>query len=130
MASAGRRLRASLWPPPRRQRRDIDHLRALMQQTPATLTGNGIGIVLIGGIFGNLAPRPSLRAGLAGRAAVLLWLTCGCCTTCATAATPTPTTPRWRAGAQLAALVIAQGALWGLAAWLFWGLGTPYHALG
>ncbi|MCK7494625.1 MAG: hypothetical protein MZW92_28255 [Comamonadaceae bacterium] len=24
-------------------------------------------------------------------------------------------------------LVLLQGALWGVAAWLFWGLGTPYH---
>ncbi|MEN9629846.1 MAG: hypothetical protein RJA10_3074, partial [Pseudomonadota bacterium] len=28
------------------------------------------------------------------------------------------------------ALVIAQGLQWGLAAWVFWGLGTPYHGLG
>jgi hypothetical protein len=71
MASAG--TAAEVAPPPRRLRRDIDHLRALMQQTPATLTGNGIGIVLVGGIFGNLAPRPSLLAWLA--VSVALWLT-------------------------------------------------------
>ena len=32
---------------------------------------------------------------------------------------------RWRRSWK--ALVLAQGAMWGVAVWLFWGLGTPYH---
>mgnify|MGYP006323567755 CR=1 FL=1 len=25
--------------------------------------------------------------------------------------------------------MISQGAMWGTASWIFWGLGTPYHGL-
>ena len=31
------------------------------------------------------------------------------------------------AGGELEMLVLAQASMWGLAVWLFWGLGTPYH---
>ncbi len=113
---------------PRWQRRDIDHLRALMQQTPATLTGNGIGIVLIGGIFGNLAPRPSLLAWLS--VSVVLWLTrlLHYQRYRRHPDADDAMLARWRRSWRT--LVIAQGSLWGVAAWVFWGLGTPYHALG
>jgi signal transduction histidine kinase len=114
--------------PARRERRDIDHLRALMQQTPASLTGNAAGIVLIGAIFGPLAPAPQLAAWLL--VSVVLWLTRLLHyrryrhRPDADAATLLLWRRSWRA------LVIGQGSLWGLAAWIFWGLGTPYHALG
>ena len=113
---------------PRWQRRDIDHLRALMQQTPATLTGNGIGIALIGGMFGSLASRPGLLAWLL--VSVVLWVTRLLHylryrrRPDADDATLVSWRRSWRA------LVIGQGSLWGLAAWVFWGLGTPYHTLG
>ena len=32
---------------------------------------------------------------------------------------------RWRSSWKV--LVLAQASMWGLAVWLFWGLGTPYH---
>ena len=112
----------------RQRRRDIDHLRALMQQTPATLTGNAIGIGLVLAIFGGLAP-PLVVGGWA-LASVLAWL--------ARLAhyrryrahpdADAATLQRWRRSWRT--LVIGQGALWGLAAWLFWDLGTPYHGLG
>ncbi|MFO1328143.1 MAG: ATP-binding protein [Rubrivivax sp.] len=113
---------------PRRQRRDIEHLRALMQQTPATLTGNAAGIALIGLMYRELAPLPLLGAWLL--VSVGLW-----CTRLAhyrryrrrpdaDAATLVDWRQSWRA------LVLLQGSMWGLASWLFWGLGTPYHALG
>ncbi len=113
---------------PRSERRDIDHLRALMQQTPATLTGNAAGIVLIGGIFSSLSPWPQLAAWLLISA--LLWLTrlAHYLRYRRRPDADVPTLQRWRRSWR--ALVIGQGSLWGLAAWVFWGLGTPYHALG
>ena len=64
---------APIVPPARRSLRDIDHLRALMQQTPATLTGNGIGILLIAGIFSPLAPARQLVPWTL--VCVVLWVT-------------------------------------------------------
>ncbi|MCB1983451.1 MAG: hypothetical protein KDF63_16640, partial [Rhodoferax sp.] len=51
----------------RRIPREIDHLRALAVQTPASLAGNAIGLTLLGAIFWPLA----------GRGAMLAWLGCG-----------------------------------------------------
>jgi two-component system, sensor histidine kinase len=107
--------------------RKIEHVRALYVQTPATLTGNLIGLTLISAVFWPLTePLRVLswlgvgavlwllrlahylrfrRQPMAAEATVLAWRT------------------SWKA------LVLAQGAMWGVAVWLFWGLGTPYHAL-
>jgi len=104
-----------------------DHLRALFRQTPATLTGNAIGIGLIVMAFWPLAtgPRLSIWLGLtlgllavralhyarfrlrrnADAAALLSWR------------------QSWRA------LVLLQGAMWPLAVWWFWGLGENFHQL-
>lgn len=107
---------------------DIDHLRALMQQTPASLTGNAIGIIVIVLVFAPLAPLPVLGAWVF--ASGLLWaVRLGHYLryrrhSDADAAT----LARWRRSWSV--LVISQGSLWGLAAWLFWGLGTPYQGLG
>ena len=114
--------------PLRQQRRDIEHLRALMQQTPASLTGNAIGIVLVLLIYQELSP-PAVLGGW-GVVSLLAWTVrlahyrryLG--RPDADAATLAGWRRSWRA------LVIVQAALWGLAAWLFWGLGTPYHGLG
>ena len=54
----------------RRSQRDIDHLRALMQQTPASLTGNAIGIGLMLAMYGGLAAAKNcVLARLAASAA-------------------------------------------------------------
>jgi signal transduction histidine kinase/CheY-like chemotaxis protein len=108
--------------------RNIEHLRALMQQTPASLTGNAIGIALVLAIFGGLSPP--LAIGSWGLFSLLAWL--------ARLAhyrrylsrpdADAATLSRWRRSWR--ALVIVQAALWGLASWLFWDLGTPYHDLG
>jgi hypothetical protein len=57
---------------PFRRRSGVDHIRALYVQTPASLTGNGVGIVLMTLIFWPLAPRSPMLAWLAVVAA--LWL--------------------------------------------------------
>jgi signal transduction histidine kinase/CheY-like chemotaxis protein len=105
----------------------VDHIRALYVQTPASLTGNAVGMLLMAAIFGAHAPGLHLAGWLV--AAVLLWLLRlghylrfrrrpGA---------DDGTLRRWRRSWK--ALVLGQGALWGVAVWLFWGLGTPYHKL-
>ncbi len=105
----------------------VDHIRALYVQTPATLTGNLIGMVLMASMFWSLAPPGRLFGWLAVGAT--LWLL------------RLAHYVRFRRqhdadGAQLRlwrrswmALVLCQGALWGAAVWLFWGLGTHYHVV-
>ncbi len=103
----------------------IDHIRALYVQTPASLTGSFIGMVLIGTIFWPLAEPLRLAGWLAVGAA--LWLL---------RLTHYLRYSRQQDGEGVAlrvwrrswmALVLCQGALWGVAVWLFWGLGTQYH---
>jgi two-component system, sensor histidine kinase len=112
----------------RRELRDIDHLRALMQQTPATLTGNAIGILLIATMFGPSASTLSLGGWLLLSAALWLLRLLHYLRYRRKADADVATMEAWRRSWR--ALVIAQGALWGVAAWLFWGLGTTYHAVG
>jgi DNA-binding NarL/FixJ family response regulator len=98
-----------------------------MQQTPATLTGNADRHRADRGIFW---PWPTACAGLAGRGQ------CGAVAGApgALPALPAPARRRRRHAAALARSwrrwCCCQGAMWGLAVWLFWGLGTPYHRWG
>ncbi|MBK7059021.1 MAG: response regulator [Rubrivivax sp.] len=112
----------------RRSQRDIDHLRALMQQTPASLTGNAIGIGLMLAMYGGLAAAPALLAAW-GLLSIGLWLTrlWHYRRYRRHPDADTGTLTRWRRSWR--ALVISQGAMWGTASWIFWGLGTPYHGL-
>ncbi|KPF42799.1 histidine kinase [beta proteobacterium AAP121] len=105
----------------------VDHIRALYVQTPATLTGNLIGMGLMASMFWTLAPPGRLFGWLAVGAT--LWLL-------RLAHYVRFRRQRDADGAQLRlwrrswmALVLCQGALWGTAVWLFWGLGTHYHVV-
>ncbi len=104
----------------------VDHIRALYVQTPASLTGNGVGMLLMAWIFW----------GLSDTSRVLAWVGVGALLWVARLAhylrflrqrrTATPELlQRWRGSWKF--LVLGQGLLWGVAVWLFWGLGTPYH---
>jgi signal transduction histidine kinase/CheY-like chemotaxis protein len=106
---------------------EIDHIRALYVQTPATLTGNLIGMVLMGLIFWPLATPARVLGWLAMVA--LLWLLrlAHYLRFRRRPGADEATLRRWRGSWR--ALVLGQGAMWGLAVWLFWGLGTPYHAV-
>jgi two-component system, sensor histidine kinase len=110
-----------------RPRGEIDHIRALYVQTPATLTGNLIGMVLMATIFGPLA-APAKTWGWVGVCATL-WLLrlAHYIRFRKTRGAPAEKLRAWRTSWK--ALVLGQGAMWGLAVWLFWGLGTPYHQL-
>ena len=106
-------------------RSHVDHVRALYVQTPASLTGNVIGLALVTAIFGALAPPVTLLAWLAS--GTLLWLL-------RLLHYLRYRRQRHASDDQLRAwrgswktLVLLQGAMWGVAVWLFWGLGTVYH---
>jgi two-component system, sensor histidine kinase len=108
----------------------IDHIRALYVQTPASLTGNGIGLVLMALIFWPLAPRAAMAAwlgcgGLLWLLRLAHWLRFRAQRRAGEVAEAL--LRRWRGSWK--ALVLAQGAMWGIAAWLFWGLGTAFHQL-
>lgn len=114
--------------PTRAQRATVDHLRALYVQTPASLTGNLIGMLLMAAIFWPLAPRPLIVGWLL--AVGLLWLLRLAHYLRFRGQRKTADDTllrRWRRSWKV--LVLVQGAMWGIAVWLFWGLGTPYHAV-
>lgn len=110
---------------PSPQAQQLEHARALYTQTPATLVGNLVGVLLVVFFFGGVAD-PRRLFGWVGVMA-LLW--------CVRLAhylrfrrqpdADEPTLLAWRSGWRALALLL--GASWGLAAWLFWGLGTPSH---
>ncbi len=103
----------------------VDSIRALYVQTPASLSGNFIGMVLMASIFWNLAAPAALFAWLG--VGVVLWLLrlAHYMRFLRQPGASDVTLQAWRKGWR--ALVLAQGAMWGVAVWLFWGLGTPYH---
>ncbi|MCU0920051.1 MAG: ATP-binding protein [Burkholderiaceae bacterium] len=110
-------------PPPASRR--FDHVRALFVQTPATLIGNFVGWCLIALMYWPLAAPGPLRAWMVA-AALLMALRLA--HYLRFRRTPEPDDAlmlRWRQSWKL--LVLAQASMWGLAVWLFWGLGTPHH---
>ncbi len=105
----------------------LDHVRALFTQTPATLTGNVVGLLMVLGVFGRLA-APGMLATWS--AAVLILLALRLLHYLRYRRNPRAddqTLRRWRLSWK--ALVLLQGSMWGLAVWLFWGLGVPYQRL-
>lgn len=105
----------------------LDHIRALYVQTPATLTGNFIGMVLMAAIFGPLAEPARMLGWLAVGATLWLLRLAHYIRFRRQQDADGGTLRVWRRSWM--ALVLAQGALWGVAVWLFWGLGTPYHVV-
>jgi len=111
-------------PPPGTQ---INHLRALFQQTPATLTGNLIGIVLVLAIFWGLSDAARLLGWTLVALALWVLRLLHYLRYRRHRDADDDTLQRWRDSWRL--LVLVQGGMWGLASWLFWGLGTPYHLI-
>jgi two-component system, sensor histidine kinase len=110
---------------PPRDRGEADSIRALYVQTPATLTGNAIGMALMGSIFWGHAPLPHIGGWLG--VGITLWLlrVAHYVRFLRHKNAHSDLLFAWRTSWK--ALVLSQGALWGVAVWLFWGLGTPYH---
>ena len=105
----------------------IDHIRALYVQTPATLAGNFIGMVLMASIFWSLAPPAKLFGWLFVGATLWLLRLAHYVRFRRQKDADSSTLRVWRRSWM--ALVLCQGALWGAAVWLFWGLGTHYHVV-
>ena len=105
----------------------LDHVRALFTQTPASLTGNGVGLALMLLMFGNLAEP--VRLAVWAVLAAVLWVLrlLHYLRYRQNPRADDDTLRRWRLSWK--ALVLLQGAMWGIAAWLFWGLGEPYQRL-
>jgi signal transduction histidine kinase/CheY-like chemotaxis protein len=101
-------------------------VRALFQQTPTTLAGHAVGIVLMGAMYAQTPARERLLAWLA--AVLLLWLL-------RLAhflryrnrrhALDDATLLAWQGSWRV--LALAQGSMWGIAAWIFWGQGERFH---
>ena len=104
-----------------------DHIRALYVQTPATLTGNAIGMALMTAIFWPLAEPQRVLGWLAVGLALWLLRLLHYVRFLRQKEAPTELLRAWRRSWK--ALVLAQGTLWGVAVWLFWGLGTPFHTV-
>ena len=105
----------------------VDGLRALFEQTPASLAGNAIGIALIGLAFAPLAAPSRLVAWLAVAGLLCLLRLAHYLRYRAARDSDAHTLLAWRTSWR--ALVLAQGAMWPLAVWLFWGLGASFHAV-
>jgi two-component system, sensor histidine kinase len=105
----------------------VDGLRALYEQAPASLTGNAIGIALIGLAFWPLASAPRLFGWLAP-ALLLAGLRLAHYQRYRAARdSDAATLLAWRSSWR--ALVLAQGSMWPIAVWLFWGLGATFHTV-
>jgi len=99
--------------------------RAHLRQSPVALFGNALGMLLVGLIFGPVAQAWQLALWYAPVLVLWLlrlahWLTWG----------RRPDLPDAVAIAQrlpLAWLAVGQGAMWGLAVWVFWGVGGEFH---
>ncbi len=118
---------AAAAPLPRRVGTLVDQMRALYVQTPATLAGYVFGVVVIVMLFQPLAD-PRVLWGWVG-AVALLW-SVRLAHYLRYKRTPTAddaTLLAWRRSWRV--LVLLQGSMWGLASWLFWGLGTPYQTI-
>lgn len=103
----------------------LDHVRALRTQTPASLAGNLVGLVLIGAMFFRLAP--GLTAGWCV-ALLTVWVVRAWHYLRYPAAADLPALLRWRT--QWNGLTLASGVCWGLAVWLFYGRGVTFHTIG
>ncbi|MBX3637952.1 MAG: sensor histidine kinase, partial [Rubrivivax sp.] len=106
---------------------DVDHMRALYVQTPATLIGYLLGLAVIVYLFAPLAEP--WRLGGWSAALLLLWALrlAHYLRYLRRPDADESTLLAWRDSWR--ALVLAQGSLWGIAVWLFWGLGTPYDKI-
>ena len=92
----------------------LDHVRALFTQTPATLTGNFVGVTLVILMFGGLADP--VRLTVWTTLAVVLWVLrlLHYVRYRRQPRADDETLRRWRVSWK--ALVLLQGAMWGIAA--------------
>jgi signal transduction histidine kinase/CheY-like chemotaxis protein len=105
----------------------VGAVRTLFRQTPVALFGNVVGMLLIGFVYGDVAEPWRLMAWYVPTLVLWLlrlaqWLLVG------RRADADDTTVLRQRGL-LATLALAQGAMWGVAAWLFWGVGGTFEKI-
>ncbi len=106
---------------------EVDHLRALFVQTPATLIGYLLGAGVITWLFWALAPSAQMLGWLGALAVLWFVRLAHYLRFLRNPRAENATLLRWRRSWRV--LVLLQGSLWGVAGWMFWGLGTPYQRL-
>lgn len=105
--------------------RQLEHARALYTQTPATLAGNLVGVLLVVAFYRSVA-EPWRLFGWVGVVAVLWSVRLAHYLRFRRQPDADQATLlAWRGSWRVLALL--QGTCWGVAAWLFWSLGTPSH---
>jgi two-component system, sensor histidine kinase len=104
-----------------------DRMRALMEQTPAILVGNAVGMVLVAMGFLQRAPWVTIGTWLGLAGALWLLRLLHYLRFSGQPQADAATVLSWRRSWQ--ALVLAQGAMWPLAVWLFWHRGESFHQL-
>jgi signal transduction histidine kinase len=102
-----------------------DAVRALFQQTPATLAGHAVGIVLLLAMYAPHAPERLLPWAAAAVGLWLVRLAHFARYARRRHAVDEATLLAWRGSWRV--LALAQGAVWGVAAWLFWGQAERFH---
>jgi signal transduction histidine kinase/CheY-like chemotaxis protein len=101
-------------------------VRALFQQTPTTLAGHAVGIVLIGAMYAPLPARERLLPWLV--VVLVLWfvrLAHFLRYRNRRHGVDEATLMAWQGSWRV--LALAQGLMWGIAAWIFWGQGEKFH---
>jgi len=106
---------------------DVDHMRALYVQTPATLTGYLLGMAVISMLFWSLAEPLRLFGWLGTVGALWLVRLAHYLRYRRQPDADDSTLLAWRRSWRV--LVLLQGATLGVAVWLFWGLGTAYTTI-
>ena len=106
---------------------DAEAMRSLYTQTPSILVGNAVGVALVLAIFWPFAPWHTLLAWAV--AGMVLWmLRLGhWARFIRQPEVSAHTLLAWRRSWM--ALVLALGSVWGVAVWVFWGLGDAYRQL-
>ena len=102
----------------------LDHMRALYVQTPATLVGYLLAIAVVTAVYAPLAERGRLWGWLGAVMALWLLRLLHYLRYLRDPAADEARLLAWRRSWRV--LVVLQGSMWGIAVWLFWGLGTPY----
>jgi signal transduction histidine kinase len=102
-----------------------DAVRAHLRQSPVALFGNVVGMLLVGLVFGPLAEP--WRLALWFGPVVVLWLLRLAHWLWFSRRSGLPDAVVRAQRAPLAWLSIAQGAMWGVAAWVFWGVGGVFE---
>ena len=103
-------------------------MRALYMHTPATLVGYLLAIAVVAAVYAPLAEAWRLEGWLVG-AVLTLWLLrlLHYLRFLRESAADDGRLLAWRRSWRV--LVVLQGSMWGIAVWLFWGLGTPCDKL-